>query len=1634
MAQIGLHPIELTLEMIDGNFCDITTRLATENVPSALNSRHQPLLDEIESEATSRKENESLINFLPLSLKITNLRKTFEAVDAIVGGEMKAIKASVGFDDMSLNTSGKVSLLDRLFNGVGQIFPISLPLFSETPRPRTRPPISELFDDEPLSVFVDVESESRSDMKGRVIFKIPTKCAGHEPSTKKDTKNVLESLALLLAVQWGRTLVMAKFQDSWVQARVSQGQVIFRFDENRVRLDRHHEVPSTSLIVIEFAVHAATPNFSTSTLRRVINLVHSYRSGRGHQESIKHLKTMMPGSVLQVEIQTEPYSNTEDVSPDSYNWRKTAGETKPMYPRTQMSPKFRFMQELELETVLEFGRRAVQRLKLGLKGSSKSKSGTSKPAIVIRPRGDPTIDEYHFPCIIPGMCIGQRDKKLLQKGPFMIAEISIFDAVQPMIDWTSEFFGKMLDKLNFRRYPKYLAIRVRVSPINLAVAVNDIDTIKVDLDPIEIKRVARIVYPEVPTLAERGQKEETDLEQFLAKVLLPQNISWIGDILSPYSFDATMGKRVEPVPQVTVRGKKMPVHYSPLSIYFSTERLKDPSMLSTFVSMAVGEAAVSPVPSATGEGTSPPMELIRTSREQMDLCISNISIPNPISFASIVIDTPVTYRYFYKDYEFLRVYLSDFILNPGSNLLNAHVTLSRTAFGQNPNPGNFFPEFTEFLSGLSMGQELHTRAVINLGDDFQLVWDMGFPSKPPSIGVLNEDASGMDWKGHQYISWATSPNRAERLFNWGKSLVSSARQSENAKGLHKRGLSGDEEGPDSQEQEEEKNNVEDELFSCESDDSNAIEPIDPPVPSILSLDENQDEQGNQSLGIGNYMKQGLSYTKARLGMTSPADNLADKVESLEAEGDDTDDIPEINRADSVLFRDEDFEDQDALDDVDSTNVVKSSYYENADQDVKDEMVVTADSVPPAEKDRLDDAKVVKEDITLRKPFERSRHLTLEELARSLVSCRKDESPATARVKPDPPNDSTESAGKPVRPKFRRTLKLKSPNVDKHMSRDWWRRIRVVRERNLLNLPTETMAASMFHSKVLPIDTSEDDVASSISITSDKDDGGGDKGASRGVAEEAGYFEAGTSIPYRLAFRNEYNFNLMFPGMLMNMVFRDPYGYLNKEEEEAAMMGRLVVCPPSCVSKRLSERDFLDCIVSGISSTTINLPPKFVMNTQNAAQGKIILMKWNLPLMLKSQLSNDGFCVDIVPSLVSVGLSVPGRKGANMDPFLLEILMTMPAKENGSKPFSDPCRSSLACLSGPSAELFETFDPQGFRSNVHRLPSLGEVDDINRYWSHQAVPINMNLTIKFQIKMEKTGGHKSSLVQPGWALVFRKGSLPRLDKATNYGYLGIRKSFAIVCDPALSGIFVYRDGAAPPLYSKPTSFPSAITGGDWHQVSVQYRLNEKEKNERGKKTPPGEKVLVVSIWPVKNPRKKSVAVFPLDVKSIIGTSDYMHIGITNAVGRFATAEIRDFSIGAPLPDFARTRIYYLDNYSTLPGHKGRFLLGLRDSCDRVLPICPTGLQIQLRPVPSHEAKDSDANKSLFAPPTSEPVRCNIRALSSSDVYLVTYRLSLPGRYHIYVAMKRKPPRLVEPVVYRHSWHRVKNHHIYVRHVW
>ena len=81
------------------------------------------------------------------------------------------------------------------------------------------------------------------------------------------------------------------------------------------------------------------------------------------------------------------------------------------------------------------------------------------------------------------------------------------------------------------------------------------------------------------------------------------------------------------------------------------------------------------------------------------------------------------------------------------------------------------------------------------------------------------------------------------------------------------------------------------------------------------------------------------------------------------------------------------------------------------------------------------------------------------------------------------------------------------------------------------------------------------------------------------------------------------------------------------------------------------------------------------------------------------------------------------------------------------------------------------------------------------------------------------------------------------------------------------------------------------------------------------------------------------------------TNFAYIGITaSANSTMHAIRIFNWQLYAIAPDFTRTRIHYLEQYSASPGQIGSFLLQLSDSCDDRLLQAPRRIFVRLRDSP------------------------------------------------------------------------------------
>ena len=138
----------------------------------------------------------------------------------------------------------------------------------------------------------------------------------------------------------------------------------------------------------------------------------------------------------------------------------------------------------------------------------------------------------------------------------------------------------------------------------------------------------------------------------------------------------------------------------------------------------------------------------------------------------------------------------------------------------------------------------------------------------------------------------------------------------------------------------------------------------------------------------------------------------------------------------------------------------------------------------------------------------------------------------------------------------------------------------------------------------------------------------------------------------------------------------------------------------------------------------------------------------------------------------------------------------------------------------------------------------------------------------------------------------------------------------------------------------------------------------------------------------------------------------------------------------LPDLKKTRIYYLDDEAPMPHEKGRFVVELRDRCDRVIGLGPVPITIQLvRIIPSSLKRHASIRSStLSAVPDATPQSVKIRPDKQHGLYLATYRVGTAGTYNIRVAFSKQPKHLYGTDSMQMKWCTLEHQRIYVRSIW
>lgn len=541
--------------------------------------------------------------------------------------------------------------------------------------------------------------------------------------------------------------------------------------------------------------------------------------------------------------------------------------------------------------------------------------------------------------------------------------------------------------------------------------------------------------------------------------------------------------------------------------------------------------------------------------------------------------------------------------------------------------------------------------------------------------------------------------------------------------------------------------------------------------------------------------------------------------------------------------------------------------------------------------------------------------------------------------------------------------------------------------------------------------------------------------------------------YHIAFNNEQDFVVMIAGMILHLEFLDKEGrfYSSAATALQAALGplqgrplaRVQLAPKPCYKQGLNNAAFLRCVDKHVMKAPAILPPRFEMRKGDTVKARSTVPNYQvIPQLVDQMVYRDGMCVAVRPSLVSTALARPNAPSGER-PFLMHLLVTMDDMEQPNTPFSDPCHKSIQCipenrtLSFPSDRLIKqatTLLPNQKR-NTSKHSAGGNLENVatTRFFNRHTVHPRSSLLIKFKFRLSYVSNFISLSTGPeksGWSLIFKVGELPKLHHRVAYGYHGVAGSVGLIFDPRARSLSIHRDGSLTPLMSKRVSpAPPELSHDQLHQVLVQYR--------------PADKVLAVAINTVEAPEHRFLSVFPVDVPELLMHDhdyDKMHVGIGMAAAGYAVTSIRDFQLQVVLPDLANTRIYYIDNYSVTAHKRGRFLLELRDSCNKIIPHSTVPVRVKLHPVErsgrrSRHHHYHDAHDSLAVKPERKSVPCKLKAYPQYGVYLVTYKAYQPGAYDVLVSYKTKPKHHEGGgSLEKGEWHRVKYYQVYVKNVW
>ena len=735
----------------------------------------------------STPDSSALKNLLPLSVVVVSLEDAITAYQEITQQQLWKFRISLGniptssipAEQKSTIQASEILLINRFINGIGQMFPVEFPM--AMPNKSERPPVKYFYDKEPLPVDIELSSRDRQSLEGKVSINFPLdtlyQSQLHPSSSDEESQVSVEDmtdLSFLLTVQWGDTIINLRHRNSYLRIRLNQGQIGMRHASGRIKT-RSSSLPFFSKhLIADFKMFIDDRDFDSAQLRALLGVLQS-----AFEVSSERASSTRPGEHQLGLTRAEERISKEDIELtvivgkyDHELEERGLADVHERKSRTRffhkhqlddsLVDKYKLNTTLQISTMLRLANLTYNRYQSGRPTSSPSSVAAELERGVWAPHVSVTVDVapiegkasvIQLPCLFPRICRPQvmeaQRKEVPTSRSLFSGKIRVHHAFQMGADLFAHGLARVIHKLNLRRYPTHILLRIRTKEdLGLNLALNDIDVLEVIVPKQKIQRRAELPYPGLPPSSQHHadpsrRKVGMDSKLISVRLCLPRYYHDITSLLSPISIDPIGRINLGRVPQFHFKGVYHDLLHSPVNAMPTNERTLETNLLSTILCGISPETLLGTMPIKTGSGGMK-ITLLDTNGDEFRLDVSDLQVLNPSSQVTIGISEPVSVTFSLAGYPLLRAEVmgSPVRLVPGYNSVGVHVTVSKTAFGRLERDDPFAQRlFFDFVEGILLGRPMDITISLHIGKGITLAMPVHFPERASYIGSL--DLSGL---------------------------------------------------------------------------------------------------------------------------------------------------------------------------------------------------------------------------------------------------------------------------------------------------------------------------------------------------------------------------------------------------------------------------------------------------------------------------------------------------------------------------------------------------------------------------------------------------------------------------------------------------------------------------------------------------------------------------------------------------------------------------------------------------------------------------------------------------------------------------------------------------------------------------